>query len=307
MSASTNSHANGLSAMPNPSEQTSICPPGPTGNGLAASHYGLEVREYPLDCLLPAPGNRVPTIELVKHLLPSILKDGQKVPGFVYRDPELVGMYRVPEGNLRAFCLRIKGNEKFKAIELEKAPTRGELRRLRAIYEIRENRTIEEICQDVEEEMRETGCTQGEAAEALGLSASWLSRLKAQLKRLLPELHELRGKPGFTPSVMTIIATMPSEELQRKLADKLLAIVAHGGVVKKELTEKLAAALKGPKTARNGKTVKGKTLKGVAYNIPTNCDHDTAYAELMVLAKAIKKSQDLGLPMTAVPSLLQRA
>ena len=209
--------------------------------------------------VLPVSGNRPVTPDSVADLLPSIENIGQQVPGIVFAHPELPGKYCCADGNRRALCQRMLGR-KFMAILLDHAPTNRELRRIRiSTNAIRKGMTADQIAADLEEHVAETGDTQEAAAEYFSLSPGYVSKLLAPSKRLCPDLHHLRDNPAISRDALRIIATMPTHELQKQLAERALATISAGGTVKRDLLERLAAQMKGgPRQAKKPRPLKLK-------------------------------------------------
>ena len=197
--------------------------------------------------ILHAPGQIPPTLDMIQAsgLLESITEQGQLAEAIVYTSPDLPpGQFYCADGNGRVLCLRVLGR-KVKVRVLDHAPTKAELRRLRtATNLIRKDKAAaqDQLEADLDEEMAETGANQGEAALAMGISAGYASKLRSDSK-LCPELHHLRDNKNICRDARRIIATMPTHELQMKLAEKVLAVAAKTKV-KRDNVEAWAAPLK---------------------------------------------------------------
>lgn len=214
-----------------------------------------QVLELDPGCVLHDPDNPPGRIENVRDLEESYrATGGQQVPGFVYPHPELPGMFVCADGNRRLMACRILGL-KFKTILLDRAPSKKELRRLRlTTNNVHKAMTPEQIAAEIGEHIAETGDTQEQAAAFFGLSAGYVSKLLAPSKSLCAELHPLRDNPAIerpvvggpltgpcaelhplrdTPAigrdVLRIIARMPTPELQRRLAERVLSTITAGG------------------------------------------------------------------------------
>jgi ParB/RepB/Spo0J family partition protein len=262
-----------------------------------------QVLELDPGCVLHDPDNPPGRIEDVRDLEDSYrATGGQQVPGFVYRHPDFPGMYITPDGNRRLRTCRILGL-KFKAILLERAPSKKELRRLRlTTNNVRKAMTPEQVAAEIGEHIAETGDTQEQAAAFFGLSAGYVSKLLAPAKSLCAELHPLRDNPAICRDVLRIIARMPTPELQRQLAERVLTTTNAGGTVSRETVEGWKEAMVS-KPAKKSKAVKGKG-KCLSFSFATD-DHEVALAETLGLAEAIRKTQRHGLPLSSLPSLLK--
>lgn len=262
-----------------------------------------QVLEFDSACVLHDPGNPADRIEDVSDLVDSYqATGGQQVPGFVYPHPELPGMYVTPDGNRRLKACRILGL-KFKAILLDHAPSKDELRRFRlTTNNIRKAMTPEEVAAEIEGHIAETGDTQEQAAKFFGLSAGYVSKLLAPSKNLCTELHPLRNNSAICRDVLRIIATMPTPESQRQLAERVLSTIKAGGTVSREMVEGWKRGM-GAKPARKPKAVKGRG-KCLSFSFTTD-EHEVALAETLGLAEAIRKAQRHGLPLSSLPSLFK--
>jgi ParB-like chromosome segregation protein Spo0J len=115
---------------------------------------------------------------------------------------------------------------------------------------IRKTMTKDEIATDILRHMEITGCTQDSAADAFGLSAGYISKLLAPIRHLIPELQYLSDNPKVTRDVLRIVATMPTSDLQKQLAERVLADIERHGRAKRNVIERLAAEMKGTNRAR---------------------------------------------------------
>ncbi len=99
----------------------------------------------------------------------------------------------------------------------------------------------------------------------------------APIKKLCPELQDLLTNKNFCWDAIRIIATMPTVELQKKLADEAKATVGVGHRIKRDTLERraaeLRAALDGGKKPKKQKAVKG-SHKGVGLSFPGGCGWD---------------------------------
>jgi ParB/RepB/Spo0J family partition protein len=261
------------------------------------------VLEFDPGCVQHDPGNPAGRIDDVQDLIESFeATGGQQVPGFVYPHPELPDTYITPDGNRRLRTCRILGL-KFKAILLARAPSKQELRRLRlTTNNVRKAMTPEQVAAEIEGHIAETGETQEQAAAFFGLSAGYVSKLLAPSKSLCAELHPLRDNPAISQDVLRIIARMPTPDLQKQLAERVLSTIDVGGTVGRESVESWKKALV-CKPAKKIKAVKGRG-KCLSYSFATE-DHEVALAETLSLADAIRKAQRHALPLSSLPSLLK--
>lgn len=215
----------------------------------------LRLVELDPNDVLPAPGNREVTAESVTDLVESVRKVGQLYPGVVYPDPELAGKYRAGDGNRRLLACRILG-KKFKALVSDQPLSKAEVRRIRVTSEIRKSLTSDEIADDIEAHIAETGCTQAAAAAFFGKSAGGVSKLLLPNKKLDPSLVE--ETKGYCRDVRRIIASLPTPEKQRELAAKLKAIVDEGGTIKRDLVEVWAVQIRGGEKPKKVKSVRAE-------------------------------------------------
>jgi ParB/RepB/Spo0J family partition protein len=256
----------------------------------------------PNDCVTP-PGNREVTLESVADLLPSIERIGQQVPGIVCPHPDLPGKYLNLDGNRRAFCKRILA-QPFQAICLNYVPTKAELRRIRiTTNSIRKVLTPDEIVADIEEHMADTGDIQEAAAEFFGLSAGYVSKLLAPTKRLCAELAFLRNRPDISRDVVRIIATMGPPEMQKQLADRVLAIIDVGGRAKRDAVERLARELKAAKRPKKARQVSA-SCDGARLALPGDWDWDRIKELGQRIVRAGQRGEKGQLPTSVLESLL---
>lgn len=200
----------------------------------------------PHDCLTPLE-NRIHTLEMLKDLIASIRVNGQQVPGAVMDHPTERGKYLVVMGNGRKEACKFLGI-KFKAILLERVLTLAEQVKLRLTENvIRRGMTPLEIGSDILLYIRETGCTQAQAGEKLGLSQGAVSRYLT-VRNLPEDLRQLvaDGKLEFSSSYA--VATLPTLELKREAAKRIV----EGGL-KKEQAIALVDAMKGRKAPKQTK------------------------------------------------------
>ena len=187
----------------------------------------------------------------VADLLPSLTKIGQQVPGDRLPNPDRPSPgsanYLCADGNRHLLACTVTGR-KYKAIVLDHPPSKAELRRIRVTTNvIRKGMKPAEIAAEIEEHMAETGDNLRQTAEFLGITTGYASRLIAPDKRLCPELHHLLENKAFCRDALRIIATMPTPELQKKLAEKALATLKAGGTIKRNNVQDLADTMKGEK------------------------------------------------------------
>jgi ParB/RepB/Spo0J family partition protein len=262
-----------------------------------------QVLELDYGCVRHDPGNPPGRIDDVRDLIESYrATGGQQVPGFVYPHPEQSGVFICADGNRRLMACRILG-QRFKAIVLERAPSKKELRRFRlTTNNVRKAMTPEQIAAEIGGHIAETGDTQEQAAAFFGLSPGYVSKLLAPSKSLCAELHPLRDNSTVCRDVLRIIARMPTQELQRQLAERVLSTINAGGAVSREVVEGWKEGMVS-KPAKKAKTVKGKG-KCLSFSFATD-DHEIALAETLSLAEAIRKTQRHSLPLSSLPSLLK--
>lgn len=144
--------------------------------------------------------------------------------------------------------------------------------------------------------------TLAEIARACHTSSSEVTKTFARCEKLPPELVALigTGEGKLCPRAAYCLSRLhPDADKQRGLAEKYL-----GGLLKVERLEEHVARLLGGGKGKRPKPLKGRTPGGVGYMLPPD-DLEAAHAEVLLLAKAIKKAMDLGLPGSSVQSLLK--
>ena len=215
------------------------------------------VHDLHTDDLITPAGNRYVGPEMLGELLPSMRQVGQQIPGIVFPHPEIAGKYIVAAGNRRQLACRILGL-KFKAVIFPRAPSDVDLIRIRLTENvIRQSMSADEIANDILIYMQSTGSTQHMAAEFFGLSPGYVSKLHAPLKKLLPELKLLADNPAVPRDVLRIVATMATPELQKKLAERVLADVAREGRANRDAIQMAADEMKsGKKTTQRPLVIK---------------------------------------------------
>ena len=260
--------------------------------------------------VLPAPGQLAVTLERITSSgqLQSVTDIGQITDAIVFTSPGLPpGKYYCGDGNGLALCMRVLGR-KLRCRVLDHAPTKAELRRIRtATHYARKDKAAaqDQLEADIEEEMTETSTTLTEAAVAIGISAGYASKIRSDNK-LIPELHHVRENKEICRDARRIIATMPTPELQKSLAEKALAVLAAGGKVKRDLMESMAAELKAK--AGTGKKVKRKPMKiamsGLAITI-TGDVVESLRAFVERASAALRRLEKDNLPPDVLPSLMR--
>lgn len=210
----------------------------------------------------PAPGNRIPSMDLAAQgLLPSIADVGQQVPGIVRPHPTKPGEWEVLAGNLRCFCagvLRLK----FKAVPAAEDVSEAGVIKLRLTEnEVREAMSPCEVADDLARYRQLTGCTQARLAEQLHLSEAMISRTLRMSKDLAPELRRLVDDFTVCPSAATLIASLPTHDLQRAAMKK-----AVEGGMKRDAVAAMVAVLKGGKKEKKARPAKGKTTGGLTWS-----------------------------------------
>lgn len=209
--------------------------------------------------VLPAPGQLPPPLERITSSgqLKSVRDIGQITDAIVYSSPDLpLDKYYCADGNGLALCMRVLGR-KLRCRVLDHAPTKAELRQIRtATHFARKDKAAaqEQLETDLDEEMAESGASLTEAAATLGISPGYASKIRSDSK-LIPELHHLRENKDLCRDSRRIIASMKTPELQKKLAEKALALIAQKGKAKRDTVQALAEEL------RDGRKPKDRPLK----------------------------------------------
>ena len=106
---------------------------------------------------------------------------------------------------------------------------------------IRKAMSPREIAADIELYMKLTGCTQAEAGEHFGFSPAKISKLLS-LKSLAPDLHPLVDSGKLCGDVARIIASLPTPEMQKELAERV-----QRNDMRRDAVERVAAAMRGSK------------------------------------------------------------
>lgn len=246
--------------------------------------------------VIPAPGNAPVTLATITEsgLLSSVEHEGQLVEGVVYPHPDLpAGKYYAADGNGRVLCNLVLGR-KFRARVLDHAPTKAELRRIRvATTLIRKNghAAQAQLAADLVDEMKETGHNLQQAASDLGMTASHASRLLAPVKKLCPALHHLLANKAICWDGKRIIATLPTEDLQKRLAEKVEIALAENGTVKRDVIDRWAKEIRGCKLRKKTLTLK---LDGVKVTITDpSVERAAAFGErYMAAVKKLIKDGD---------------
>lgn len=156
-----------------------------------------------------------------------------------------------------------------------------------------------EVAKGYQELMRLNGWTQGELARRRRKSASHVAKVLAISKNACPEVQALVAAGLLPPRAAYHISRLSDIPTQIDLAKKV-----KEGSLCVEAAEEHVARLLGNGKAKKPKPAKGRTPGGVAYMLPSH-DLEAAHAEVLLLAKAIKKAMDLGLPGSSVQSLLK--
>jgi ParB/RepB/Spo0J family partition protein len=205
------------------------------------------VRQVDPNLCDPAAGNRTPTPELVARLMQSIAAIGQQVPGMIRPHPALPGRYEVIMGSLRSYCCARLGL-KFRAIEVATDVPPERMIQLRfAENDVREAMSILDVADDMAAFMRLTGCTQAQLAERLHVSPSKVSGALRTAKDLAPELREMVANFAVVPGVATLIAKLPTHELQREAMARATQTVPP---MTRDAVAEMVARMKGPKGPR---------------------------------------------------------
>ena len=229
----------------------------------------------------PAPGNRIPTMELVApRLLPSIADIGQQVPGIVCNHRSKPGEFEILAGNLRCFCCGIL-NIPFKAQKISGDISESALIKLRVTEnEVREAMSLFELADDLLRFQQLEGCTQAQLAERLHLSEALISRTLRTSKNMAPDLRPLVENFTIKPSVAFQIASLPTHDLQRQVTEQVTQ-----SDMKRDAVAALVARLKGKKS-KKPRPAKGKTAGGLSWCFTGTTE--AMLAETERLSKALK-------------------
>jgi ParB-like chromosome segregation protein Spo0J len=149
----------------------------------------------------------------------------------------------------------------------------------------------------VYQQLLQGGMTRAEIAERLGTCEPEISKAFRIKGNLAPDLQADLEAGKLPVSCAYLLATLPDHDAQRAWAQKVYA----GQIKRDALQAKVRGLLGQAPTTR--KAVKGRTPKGLTYQLPA--DFATALAELAALADAVKKAERLSLPLSSVPNLLR--
>jgi hypothetical protein len=119
------------------------------------------------------------------------------------------------------------------------------------VNNVHKHMTPDEVAADLQRYMQATSATQHVAAEFFGLSPGYVSKLLAPSKRLLPELKHLADNPAVPRDVLRIVAGMGTLELQKKLAERVLADVAREGKANRDAIQLAADEMKSGKKSKD--------------------------------------------------------
>lgn len=144
------------------------------------------------------------------------------------------------------------------------------------------------------------GLSRSQIADLLNTDESTISRDFRTKENLAPQLQADLEAAKLGVSVAYILTMLPDQQPQLELAQKYYA-----GLLTRDALYKRVKAMLG-KREKKPAPVKGRTPGGVGYTLPPD-DLESAHAEIMLLAKAIKKAMDLRLPVASVPSLMKGA
>jgi ParB/RepB/Spo0J family partition protein len=230
----------------------------------------------------PAPGNRVPTMELAApFLLPSIADIGQQVPGIVRPHPVRPGEYEVLAGNLRCFCSNILGKP-FKAVLAVGDVSEAGVIKLRLTEnEVREAMSPCEVADDLARYQQLADCTQAKLAEQLHLSETMISRTLRMSKNLAPDLRRFVDDFSVRPSSATLIASLPTHDLQRAAMTK-----AVERSMTRDAVAAMVAVLKGGRKEKQARPAKGRTPGGLVWSFAGT--PEAMLAEADKLTKALQ-------------------
>lgn len=212
------------------------------------------------------PGNRIPTLELIApKLLPSVEKYGILVPVLLCVREEAPGRYWSVDGACRVECAKIRGL-RVPAVDVGRMLTDREKRLYRvATSHIRNSLDPYQLLDEIVAEMKDCGCTQGEAAANLGISEGEASRTM-RMKDLAEDLRPLVEGFDISPSKAKLIASVGCHDQQRQLMKDAIAKGWDKATVQRKVSEakgtKKAPKQAGAKVSFNGvsATVKGDPL-----------------------------------------------
>lgn len=149
----------------------------------------------------------------------------------------------------------------------------------------------------VYQQLLQQGMTRTEIAERTGRDETAIAKDLRIKGNLAPELQADVESARLGISAAYILAMLPDHAQQREWAQKLYA-----GQLKRDTLYAKVKVLLGKRQKSVAKTVKLRTAKG-AYSLPG--DFAGALADLTAIAAAVKKAEQLGLPMASVVSLLK--
>ena len=207
----------------------------------------------------PSPGNRTPTMELVaQRLLPSIGDIGQQVPGIVRDHPAMAGEFDIPPATCdgsAAESSTSRSKRKRSSVMSPRPPSSSS--------RLTENESAKR-CRYSAPPMT-FGATSNSKAARRPTSPRGAfvqgADLKgaADLQKPVPELRPLVDNFTIRPSVAFQIASLPSHDLQRQVAEKVIQ-----SDLKRDAVAALVARLKGKKPKKT-RPVKGRTPGGLSW------------------------------------------
>lgn len=212
-------------------------------------------RFFPLEDVVPLPGNPEYSPAMVADLVESLRQHGQRVPAFVAPSPELPeGKFYLIDGNRRRAALAIAGLPRLWAFNLGRDIAEAD--RIRLLFEFNHTRRVmrlDEVAEQAARFQELTSCTAAEAATHLNISPAKLSRAYGE-RRIPPELRERADR--LFPSIRWIIASLRPE----LMAEAIAFAETPGEDGRKRTRDEVSSFVQGLKLRGRGKALKPKTL-----------------------------------------------
>jgi len=200
---------------------------------------------------LPSPFNIERPIEQCRDLAEKIKAQGQLVPGLVRRHPTIPGKCEIIFGHRRHIACRL-ADVPFLALLHEGPLTDEEIIAMQyAENADREDMTDFERKEKIDQIMQVTGCTQGEAADRLGIDEAVASRAMRVGSNLAPSLRPLVESGQLKRSHSYYIAKLDNYEQQAALAEETVRRKLSKDAVAKQVAKLMGKTQKRTRKAKH--------------------------------------------------------
>lgn len=273
---------------------------------------GVRVKLEPPFKVKYAPG-RKPTLEGVMKsgLLSSMQEVGQLQDIIICPSANLVGEEGhtaeailpgdeiAADGNQRLFCGGVLGISLW-AIRFAVPLTEADLIEVQLTTDLKVHLTPDQFADKVARYLQLKKVTQEFAAKRFGKSPGYVSKLLAPLRRLCPDLHHLYENPAFCREGIRVIATMPTEGLQKQLAERALTLVAENKTVKRDWLERIKKQMLGQAKGQK-ETYKSVNCGGITLKVPVRLTWEQRREELKKLLDAVNEAIKRNWPPDSPP------